>query len=271
MDAAYLRRLLDQVRASELDIEDVLRELLELPYENIGIARIDHHRALRTGFPEIVFGDSKTPAQAVAIMERLANRNDTVLCTRASHEIFAAVQGTLPHAVYHELARMIVVRQPSDDRERLPGIVIASAGTGDLRVAEEAALTAEAMGHLVERINDVGVAGLHRLLDCVDRLREAHVVIAVAGMEGALPGVVAGLVDVPVIAVPTSVGYGTSFGGVSALLTMLNSCAIGLTVVNIDNGVGAGAMAAMINRQSQGARRGSMRRETPSEDTGEPA
>lgn len=271
MDTAYLRQLLDQVHASELSTEDALQRLLELPYENIGIARIDHHRALRTGFPEIVLGDSKTPAQAVAILERLAGRNDTVLCTRASDEIFSAVQEALPHAVYHELSRMIVVRRPESDRERLPGVIVVSAGTGDLRVAEEAALTADAMGHLVEQINDVGVAGLHRVLDCVDRLRGAHVIIAVAGMEGALPGVVAGLVDVPVIAVPTSVGYGTSFGGVSALLTMLNSCAMGLAVVNIDNGVGAGAMAAMINRQSQGSGRGSVKRENPSDESGEPA
>jgi NCAIR mutase (PurE)-related protein len=258
MDITHLTRLLEAVRAQEIGVNDAIEELKMLPYEDLGYARLDHHRALRTGFPEIVFGASKTPEQIAAIVERLASRNRTVLCSRASEDAFLVVQRTLPHATYHPAERMIVVEAPSSEREeRLPGVTVVSAGTSDLPVAEEAALTAEAMGHAVERVVDVGVAGLHRVLAALETLHRSHVVVVVAGMEGALPSVIAGLVDVPVIAVPTSVGYGASFGGLAALLGMLNSCALGMAVVNIDNGLGAGVMAAMINRQACGASPGS--------------
>jgi pyridinium-3,5-biscarboxylic acid mononucleotide synthase len=253
MDITHLTRLLEAVQARQIGIADALDELKTLPYEDLGFARLDHHRALRTGFPEIVFGASKTPEQIAAILERLAARNRIVLCTRASEEAFVVTQRVLPHAVYHAQARIIVVEEPNTTApERFSGVAVVSAGTSDLAVAEEVALVAEAMGHRVERITDVGVAGLHRVLATVECLRACNVVVVVAGMEGALPSVVAGLVDVPVIAVPTSVGYGASFGGVAALLGMLNSCALGMAVVNIDNGVGAGVMAAMINRQAHG-------------------
>jgi NCAIR mutase (PurE)-related protein len=255
MDITHLTRLLTAVRAQDIGVDEALAELRMLPYEDIGYARLDHHRALRTGYPEIVLGGSKAPDQVATILERLAPRNRTVLCTRASQDAFVATQRILPHASYHATARMIVVEAPgSEPAERLAGVTVVSAGTGDLPVAEEVALTAEAMGHAVERIIDVGVAGLHRVVSALDVLHRSNVVVVVAGMEGALPSVVAGLVEVPVIAVPTSVGYGASFGGLAALLGMLNSCALGMAVVNIDNGAGAGALAARINRQAQGAR-----------------
>lgn len=264
MDAAHLTRLLDRVRSHEIDVEDALEQLKLLPYEDLGYARLDHHRALRTGFPEIVFGSSKSPDQVATILQRLAARNHTVLCSRASESAYAATQAVLPHAIYHREARMIEVRDAGTRPAPLTGIVVVSAGTGDLPIAEEAAVTAGAMGNAVVRVQDVGVAGLHRILDALEVLREATVVIVVAGMEGALPGVVAGLLDVPVIAVPTSVGYGAGFGGLAPLLTMLNSCALGTAVVNIDNGVGAAVMASMINRQTNaGKDNGRMRRDDP--------
>lgn len=217
-----------------------------MPYENLGFAKIDHHRSLRDGFPEVVLGEGKTPEQIAAIAERLAERNDRVLVTRATPEAYAAVRAALPDARYHETARCITVeRSPV---ERRAGVVVLSAGTADLPVAEEAVVTATMMGCDVARVFDVGVAGIHRLLDHLDLLQAANVVVVVAGMEGALPSVVGGLVGVPVIAVPTSVGYGASFDGLAALLTMLNSCAAGVAVVNIDNGFGAGYLAAVINR-----------------------
>lgn len=248
MDAVYLTRLLYRLRVGEIEVEDALGELTMLPYQDVGFARLDHHRALRTGAPEIVYGQSKTPTQIATIMEQLAARNQTVLCSRASEEAFETTRRLVPHAVYHASARAIVVRQSSAQTGDMDGVTVVSAGTADLPVADEAALTAETLGHVVTRLNDVGIAGLHRILAVLEELRSANVLIVVAGMEGALPGVVAGLVDVPVIALPTSVGYGASFDGLAALLTMLNSCAAGLAVVNIDNGVGAGVMAARINR-----------------------
>jgi NCAIR mutase (PurE)-related protein len=251
MDTAHLTKLLARVRSQDVGIEEALEELKKLPYEDLGYARLDHHRALRTGFPEIVFGGSKTREQIAEILARLAARNQAVLCTRVSEDAFAAVQRVVPHAAYHRIPRMIVIEAPSTEpRKLVAGITVVSAGTSDLPIAEEAALTAETMGHAVQRIGDVGIAGLHRVLSVLEALRASSVVIAVAGMEGALPSVIAGLIDVPVIAVPTSVGYGSSFGGLAALLAMLNSCALGMAVVNIDNGVGAGVMAVMINRQS---------------------
>lgn len=252
MDSARLTDLLRSVRDGVVAVEDALSLLKTMPYENLEFARLDHHRALRTGMPEVVFGQFKTPEQVATIMRRLTEQQPLALCTRASPEAFAAVQGVLPHAVYHPLPRAIVVKNPAlVAPDLLPGVVVVSAGTADMPVAEEAALTAEVMGSLVERLYDVGVAGLHRLLAVLDHLQAATVIITVAGMEGALPSVVGGLVGVPVIAVPTSVGYGAHFNGLAPLLSMLNSCATGVAVVNIDNGFGAGTLAAMINRQSR--------------------
>jgi NCAIR mutase (PurE)-related protein len=238
------------VRSGEIPLEHALERLAVFPYEDLGYARVDHHRSLRNGFPEIVYGDSKTPQQIAEILASLASANPVALCSRASPEAYAAVRDKMPHAIYHPGARMIVIQQSDSDQSRFPGVTVVSAGTGDLSVADEAAITSEAMGHEVVRITDVGVAGLHRVLGVLEQLRSSNVLVVVAGMEGALPSVVAGLVEVPVIAVPTSVGYGTSFGGLASLLTMLNSCAAGVAVVNIDNGVGAGALAARINRQA---------------------
>lgn len=226
-----------------------MASLRDLPYENLGFARVDHHRALREGFPEVILGMGKTPDQVAAIAAHLIARSDRLLVTRATPDAYAAVLEVVPDARYHELARVITV----DRRDACPrpGVAVLCAGTADLPVAEEAAITAEMIGSGVERIYDVGVAGIHRLLDSLPRFRAARAIVVVAGMEGALPSVVAGLISQPVIAVPTSVGYGASFHGLAALLGMLNSCAAGVSVVNIDNGFGAGYIAAMINRQSE--------------------
>ena len=206
---------------------------------------MDHHRTLRKGFPEVVFGQGKTPEQTATLAAALMERSDRLLITKTTPEAFAAVRDKVPDAAYDEMARTIVADR-REDRETVPGVLLASGGTSDLPVATEAAVTAELMGCEVERVFDVGVSGIHRLLDHLPVLRKARVVIAVAGMEGALPSVIAGLVRGPVIAVPTSVGYGASFGGMAALLAMLNSCAPGVAVVNIDNGFGAGYLAAVI-------------------------
>jgi NCAIR mutase (PurE)-related protein len=246
MDREAIRRLLEELVAGRVDVEGALARLRGLPYEDLGFAKVDHHRALRGGAAEAVFCPGKTPEQVVAIVERLAARHANVLATRAGDDVATAVAAAgLPHA-YHAAARLLVVRP--EPIEGVGLIVVASAGTADLPVAEEAALVAEALGNRVERIPDCGVAGLHRLLAHHDLLAEANVIVAVAGMEGALPSVVGGLVDRPVIAVPTSVGYGASFGGIAALLAMLNSCAPGVSVVNIDNGFGAAHQASQINQ-----------------------
>ncbi|MEO8681964.1 MAG: nickel pincer cofactor biosynthesis protein LarB [Vicinamibacterales bacterium] len=249
MTPSELRLLLDQVRNGQLDParahEQLLATLREQPFEDLGFAKIDHHRSIRQGFPEVVLGLGKTPDQIAAIAEQIVGRGHPLLVTRADEAASAAVRSRVPGAEYHEMARCITVAGTMP-----PGvgtIVLASAGTSDLPVAEEAAVTAELMGNTVDRLYDVGVAGIHRLLKQRERLESARVIIVVAGMEGALPSVVAGMVSVPVIAVPTSVGYGASFGGVAALLGMLNSCANGVSVVNIDNGYGAGCLASMIN------------------------
>lgn len=244
-----LLELLGKVKEGTLAVEQALEQLRTLPYENLEFARLDHHRALRQGFPEVIFSQGKTAEQVASLMARLVERNDRVLATRAAPETYEVVARTVQDAKYHRMGRLIVVnRSPDEDAHALPGIVIASAGTADMPVAEEAAVTAELMGNRVERLYDVGVAGLHRLLDRVETLRKANVIIVIAGMEGALASVVAGLVSIPVVAVPTSVGYGASFGGLAPLLTMLNSCAPGVAVVNIDNGYGAGHLASLINR-----------------------
>ncbi len=234
-------------------MDDALEQLKTLPYEDLGFARVDHHRQLRRGFPEVIFCPGKTTQQIVAIFGTLAQRGNNVLATRAAPEVFEALQqaGTCPDAQYDPLARTIVLHQADLDPSKTV-LPIITAGTADLPVAKEAQVTAETMGQRTEVICDVGVAGLHRLLGEVTRLQKANIVIVVAGMEGALASVVAGLVGCPIIAVPTSVGYGASFQGLSALLTMLNSCASGVTTVNIDNGFSAAVTATMINRKIEG-------------------
>ena len=246
MHREALRRLLDAVSAGRVAVDDAVAQLRTLPYENLGFARVDHHRALRGGAPEAIFCQGKTPAQVVAIARRLAAHHPNILATRASEDIAAALEASDLPCRHHAEARLVVVRPEAVEGVGL--VVVAAAGTSDLPVAEEAALVGEALGNRVERVYDCGVAGLHRLLDHVPLLAEANAIVAVAGMEGALPSVGAGLVDRPVIAVPTSVGYGTSFNGLAALLAMLNSCAAGVSVVNIDNGFGAAHQASQINR-----------------------
>ena len=244
-----MRELLESVRQGALSIDETLERLRHLPYESIGFAEVDHHRALRQGFPEVVLGEGKSRDQIVAIAERLAAQADQLLITRVDAETYRAVKERLPDARYHADARLISLERSRTPR--WPGVAVLCAGTADLPVAEEAAVTAEVMGSQADRFYDVGVAGIHRLLDKLEAIRSARALVVVAGMEGALPSVVAGLVPAPVIAVPTSVGYGASFGGLAPLLTMLNSCAAGVAVVNIDNGFGAGYLAAVINRQSR--------------------
>jgi NCAIR mutase (PurE)-related protein len=248
VNAQQLGTLLAEVAAGRLDPDAALDRLRHLPFEDLTFARIDHHRALRQGHPEVVFCEGKTPGQVVAICQRIAAMSGGFLGTRCGEAHAAAVRGTFPAAVWSPVARTVHLL-PEGVPEAPPDagtILVVSAGTSDLPVAEEAAVVAEVFGHRVERLVDVGVAGIHRLLASSERLRQADVIIVVAGMEGALPSVVGGLVSVPVIAVPTSVGYGASFGGLAALLGMLNSCAAGVTVVNIDNGFGAAAAASRI-------------------------
>ena len=245
-----LKDLLDGVASGTVDTVSALNQLVDAfraqPFEDLGFARVDHHRSIRQGFPEVILGLGKTPDQIAAIAAGIVARDSTLLVTRASAAAYEAVRATVPAAIYHASAGLITLRQ----QDISPGkgtIIVAAAGTSDLPVAEEAALTAELMGNEVSRLYDVGVAGLHRLLGERERLNAARVIIVVAGMEGALPSVVAGLVSAPVIAVPTSIGYGASFGGIAALLGMLNSCASGVSVVNIDNGFGAASIASLIN------------------------
>ncbi len=245
-----LQQLLDQVRDGQVSSAAAAEEVLQLvnapSFQDLGFARVDHHRALRQGFPEVVFGLGKTPEQIAAIAGQIVSRGHTLLVTRASEEAFVAVQKQVPGAAFQPIARTITHRQ-TDVQPGRGTILIAAAGTSDLPVAEEACVTAEVMGNTIDRLFDVGVAGIHRLLGEHQRLTSARAVIVVAGMEGALPSVIGGLVKVPVIAVPTSIGYGASFGGLAALLGMLNSCAAGVSVVNIDNGFGAAAIASRIN------------------------
>jgi pyridinium-3,5-biscarboxylic acid mononucleotide synthase len=247
MELKRLTEILERVRRGEASVAEALESLKTLPFEDLGFAKVDHHRSLRRGFPEAVFGSGKTPAQVAAIVERLASRGQNVLVTRATPDVHGEVRGVRSEARYHEAARCITVEV--EPPASLPGhVAVVCAGTSDVPVAEEAAVTAEFHGASVSRIYDVGVAGLHRLLGQARALRDADVVVVAAGMEGALPSVVAGLVASPVVAVPTSVGYGAAFQGLAALLAMLNSCASGVAVVNIDNGFGAGHMASLILR-----------------------
>jgi len=246
VNTSELKKILERVRAGKVSPDEALRRLKILPYEDLGFAKIDNHRQLRRGFPEVIFGEGKSVPQIVAIMGRMASKRQPVLVTRVAPEVFREVKRRYRSARYHPQARAITLEAP-DGPERRPGILVVAAGTSDLQAAEEAAVTAEVLGNEVVRLYDVGIAGLHRLLDHKDELFGARVIIVIAGMEGALPSIVASLVDVPVIGVPTSVGYGTGIKGVAALMGMLNSCAAGLLVVNIDNGFGAGYAASTIN------------------------
>lgn len=246
MHARDLRSLLERVRKGRLSTGAALRRLKDLPYDDLGFAKVDHHRQLRRGFPEVVYGEGKTVSQILAIMGRMKTRGHPILVTRVAPESARKIRARHRRARYHETARAITVDAPGEGRGR-KGILVLAAGTSDLPVAEEAALTARMMGNDVETAYDVGIAGLHRLLAQKDKLQRARVIVAVAGMEGALPSVVSGLVGVPVIGVPTSIGYGTGLKGVAALMGMLNSCSTGLLVVNIDNGFGAGYAASVIN------------------------
>ena len=246
MEVEKLRALLEEVKGGEIAVEAALQSLRTLPFEDLGFSKIDHHRQLRTGFPEVIFCQGKTVEHVKQISERIIAAGHPLLATRATPEMYEAVQAIQPAARYNDLGRTITVGD--SEAEGTPGILVVSAGTSDLPVAEEAAETVRMMGNAPERLYDVGVAGLHRLISNHEKLLTARVIIVIAGMEGALPSVVGGLVDCPVIAVPTSIGYGASFGGLAALLGMLNSCASGVTVVNIDNGFGAGYSASLINR-----------------------
>jgi NCAIR mutase (PurE)-related protein len=246
MNTESLKSLLQSVRDGTVKVEDAVQRLRSLPFEDLGFARVDHHRTLRQGIPEVVFCQGKTPEQAARIFQKLAEQSENVLATRASEEHFRRVRELVPEAQWHPVARIIRLmrRATGEGSERY--VAVLSAGTSDIPVAEEAAVTAETLGSPVQRAYDVGVAGLHRLLDCQEMIYGARALVVVAGMEGALPSVVGGLVSRPVIAVPTSVGYGASFQGLAALLAMLNCCASGVAVVNIDNGFGAGYMAHLI-------------------------
>jgi NCAIR mutase (PurE)-related protein len=247
MNSESIRKLFEDVRSGKASPDEAVERLKHLPFEDLGFAKVDHHRTLRVGMPEVVFGERKTPAQVASIFNRLARHGNNVLATRATKEHFLAVKKAIRAAEYEPSARAIVLR--CDRKQYGKGVVtVISAGTSDLPVAEEAAITAEVMGNKVERLYDVGVAGIHRLLAHRRAISRSRVVIVCAGMEGALPSVVGGLVGVPVIAVPTSVGYGASYQGIAALLGMLNSCASNVSVVNIDNGFGAGYVASLINR-----------------------
>ena len=246
MEIEKLRALLEEVKGGEIAVDDALQSLRTLPFEDLGFSKIDHHRQLRTGFPEVIFCQGKTVEHVKQISERILAAGHPLLATRATPDMYEAVKAIQPAARYNDLGRTISVSQ--SEEEGTPGILVVSAGTSDLPVAEEAAETVLMMGNSPERLYDVGVAGLHRLISNHKKLLAARVIIVIAGMEGALPSVVGGLVDCPVIAVPTSIGYGASFGGLAALLGMLNSCASGVTVVNIDNGFGAGYSASLINR-----------------------
>jgi len=253
LDKNHLVDLLSRVRDGEMSIEGALERLRMLPFENLGYARVDSHRCLRTGVPEVIFCNGKSLEQIQGIVRSLSRHHVNVLATWATPDMFDAIRSTGVECRYHETARIAVINPKPVDA--VGSVVVVSAGTADLRVAEEAAVTAEVLGSRVKRLYDVGVAGIHRLLDVMEELLNANVIVVVAGMEGALASVVGGLVPCPVVGVPTSIGYGASFGGVAALLSMLNSCAAGVSVVNIDNGFGAGYQATLINRIATGARR----------------
>jgi len=254
MKIGAIKKVLRGVKSGHVSVTQAMDTLKNLPFEDLHFAMVDHHRSLRTGYPEVIYCQGKTNRQIAMIFEKLLKRNKNIMGTRASRDVYEAVKKTAPDAVYHEAARIASV-----DREKIKKskgvIAVITAGTSDIPVAEEAAVTAEKLGNEVVRVYDVGVAGIHRLFAGMDRINRAGVLIVVAGMEGALASVVGGLVDKPVIAVPTSVGYGASFGGLAALLAMLNSCASGVGVVNIDNGFGAGFLASKINKLANGRKK----------------
>lgn len=251
MNSESIKALLKEVQSGDTSPDEALQKIKTLPFEDLGYARVDHHRCLRTGVPEVIYCAGKTTAQIVGIARRLSDHHDNIMATRASEDVFAAVKKEIPDCQFHETAGIIVIKpRPVAS---VGNIAMVCAGTSDLPVVEEAAVTATVLGNQVTRLYDVGVAGIHRLLDSCEALYSAHVAVVVAGMEGALASVVGGLVDYPVIGVPTSVGYGASFGGLAALLSMLNSCASGVSVVNIDNGFGAGYQASLINKIGVGA------------------
>jgi NCAIR mutase (PurE)-related protein len=252
MDSEKIKELLSQVKDGQLDIDAAVKKLRHLPFEDMGFARIDHHRQIRCGFPEVIYCPGKTTDEIIQIFNKLAKTGNNVLATRADRDVYKALMddGNWPDTQYHERPRAITLEQKHVELKA--GVTIVSAGTADGPIAQEAAITAKMMGQKVELICDVGVAGLHRLLGQTQTLQKANVIVVVAGMEGALASVVGGLVDCPVIAVPTSIGYGASFNGLAALLAMLNSCASGVTVVNIDNGFGAGYTASLINEKIHG-------------------
>jgi pyridinium-3,5-biscarboxylic acid mononucleotide synthase len=251
MDKKRIKKLLEDIKAEKISIADALENLRNLPYEDIGYAKLDIHRSLRTGFPEVVFCQGKTGSQAAEIVEKLSRRHEKIIATRVTKDVADIISASVSAGKYYPQAGMFIVdKTKHGPTKKASGkyIMVLTAGTADIPVAEEAALTAETMGSIVERSYDVGVAGLHRLLAQKDKIMRANVIIVVAGMEGALPSIVGGMVSCPVIAVPTSIGYGASFGGLSALLAMLNSCASGVAVVNIDNGFGAGYFAHLVNK-----------------------
>ena len=251
MNEKALLDLLQAVKAGDTEVDEAVRRLRDLPFEDIGYAMVDHHRALRRGFPETIFSQGKSLDQIRGIAQRMVEQSERIMATRASEEVYQALKDVAETVTYYDLARIVVLGKPPESKTR-GSVLIVSAGTADLPVAEEAAVSCEMMGNTTDRLYDVGVAGIHRILAHRSKLDESRVLVIVAGMDGALPSVVAGLTNRPVIAVPTSVGYGASFGGLAALLTMLNSCATGVSVVNIDNGYGAAYCASLINRQAEG-------------------
>jgi NCAIR mutase (PurE)-related protein len=250
LEREKIKKLLEDVKAGKIEIDEALRILKSFPYEDLGFAKIDTHRDLRKGFPEVILCKGKTKEQITKIVKKLSSENQFIMATKANKEIYQAIRRVRKNAVYYETAKIVFVGQRKRKRGKKV-ILVVSAGTSDLPVAEEAAVTAEAMGNKVERLYDVGVAGIHRLFDNKEKLFSANIIVVVAGMEGALPSLVGGLVDKPVIAVPTSEGYGASFEGLAALLAMLNCCAPGVVVVNIDNGFGAGYFASVINQMGE--------------------
>ena len=250
MEREKIEELLENVKAGKIGVDEALRILKSLPYEDLGFAKIDTHRDLRRGFPEVILCQRKSIEQITKIIEKLSSKDEFIMATRVSKQVYEAIKKMRADAVYHEAARIVLIGERKGKATKKTVLVV-SAGTADLPVAEEAAVTAEAMGNTVERLYDVGVAGVHRLFDNKERLFRANVIVVVAGMEGALASIVGGLVDKPVVAVPTSVGYGASFEGLAALLTMLNCCSPGVVVVNIDNGFGAGYFAGVINQMGE--------------------
>jgi NCAIR mutase (PurE)-related protein len=248
MNPKDLKRLLERVQCGEVSIDTALKTLKTLPFEDIGFATLDHHRSLRKGFPEVIWGEGKTASQISTIIKKMLTKNQPILVTRVDTRKAASIKKSIPKITYHPLSRTLTLTSGKTPKTGKGTILVVSAGTSDIPVAEEALITATIMGNKVDHLYDVGVAGIHRLVERKDKLTSASVLIVVAGMEGALPSVIGGLVDKPVIAVPTSTGYGTGFGGIAALLSMLNTCASGVAVVNIDNGFGAGYIASLINK-----------------------